>query len=247
MAGRASRRFFDVFVVTIFLASMTSSAAAKDRMELHLVLAIDTSASVNDVEFDLQRTGTANALRSSVVSAAIEQTPGGVGIAIVQWSSVAQQVLALDWVELHTIEDVNAYADMVDDMPRILGGGGTMIHTGLDFSANVLERAPGQARRQVIDISGNGKTDDPKLLFEYRRKLLSQGIVVNGLAIEEDDKKLTNYFVLHVIGGANAFVVTADDFDEFAEAMEIKLLREIGDVVFSMQDSGKANQIVTRR
>ncbi|WP_299849115.1 DUF1194 domain-containing protein [uncultured Roseovarius sp.] len=206
----------------------------QNRMELHLVLAFDVSASVNDVEFDLQRSGTADALRSDLVAAAIDRAPGGVAIAIVQWSSRTRQALGMDWVELHDMRDVATYADRVDAMPRRLPGGGTMIHSGLEFAARMLEAAPGYAHRQVIDIAGNGRTDDEKRLRETRAKLLSEGIVINGLAIEEDAASLTRYFEAYVIGGQNAFVITADDFDDFADAMEAKLLREISGAVFSM-------------
>ena len=214
-------------------AAPAQPVSAQERMELHLVLAFDVSASVNDVEFDLQRTGTAKALRSPVVTAAIDRAPGGVAIAIVQWSSATRQALGLDWVILSNREDVARYADEVEAMPRRLPGGGTMIHSGLEFAARLLEAAPRQARRQVIDIAGNGRTDDQKRLLEVRDKLLSQDIVINGLAIEEDNKSLTRYFDLYVIGGKNAFVITASSFEDFARAMEIKLLREISGAIYS--------------
>jgi hypothetical protein len=203
-------------------------------MELHLVLAFDASASVNDVEFNLQRTGTAEALRSPLVAGAIERAHGGVAIAIVQWSSVTQQALGLDWVELHDATDIAAFAKDVADMPRRLPGGNTMIHSGLEFADQMLEAAPGQARRRVIDIAANGRADDAEKLAMTRTSLLSEGIVINGLAIEEDLKLLSNYFIQYVIGGPGAFVITANDFDDFGEAMERKLVREISSPQLSM-------------
>lgn len=212
---------------------LTGAAPAQDRMELHLVLAFDVSASVNDVEFDLQRTGTVNALRSDLVAAAIDRSPGGVAIAIVQWSSSTRQALGLDWVELHSKADVARYAAQVDAMPRRLPGGGTVIHTGLEFAARLLEAGPGYARRQVIDIAGNGQSDDPEGLAVERDRLTAQGIVINGLAIEEDGADLTPYFERYVAGGPGSFVITADGFEDFTRAMEIKLLREISGAIYS--------------
>lgn len=223
------------FAVLLYM-TLATMAAAQDRMELHLVLAFDVSASVNDEEFELQRTGTANALRSDLVAAAIDRAPGGVAIAIVQWSSATRQALGMDWVELHTRRDVAAYAEQVQDMPRRIPGGGTMIHSGMEFAARLLEAAPRHARRQVIDIAANGRTDSQDRLLATRDKLVRQGIVINGLAIEEDDDTLTNYFERFVVGGPNAFVITASDFEHFTEAMEAKLLREISGAVFSMRD-----------
>jgi len=218
-------RFFLLFSFTLLLPA--STAGTEDQMELHLVLAFDVSASVNDAEFDLQRTGTAEALRDSSVVGAIEQAPGGVAIAIVQWSSITQQAVGLDWVHLSDADGVANYADVVHVMPRRLPGGGTMIHAGLDFAASMFETAPGTARRRVIDLAANGQTDDTDKLRESRNRLLRDGVVINGLAIEEDDRGLTSYFYAKIIGGAGAFAVTADDFPVFAQAMKIKLHREI--------------------
>ncbi len=225
------------FVLAVLCCLWTTFAFAdRDEMELHLVLAFDASASVNDVEFDLQRAGTAFALRSDLVSAAIDEAPGGVAIAIIQWSSITQQALGLDWVAMRTRADALGFADSVEAMPRRLPGGGTMIHAGLEFAALLFETAPGTARRQVIDISGNGVADDPKKLLAMRESLLSRNIVINGLAIEEDNRPITRYYSQHVIGGPNAFVITAEDFDDFARAMEMKLYREVAGSVFARRD-----------
>jgi hypothetical protein len=203
-------------------------AAAAEHMELHLVLAIDVSASVNDAEFDLQRSGSAAALRSPAVGAAVAQAPGGIAIAIVQWSSITQQALGLDWVTLSSRAETRAYADTVAAMPRRLPGGGTMIHAGLEFAADMLRSAPGTARRRVIDLSGNGEADDLDQLHETRARLVRDGVVINALAIEElKYKDLTRHFRRHVMAGEGAFVITADGFEDVARAMKIKLLREI--------------------
>ena len=53
------------------------------------------------------------------------------------------------------------------------------------------------------------------------------GITINGLAILNDDIALDLYYAQHVIGGSDAFVMTARDFEDFAQAMRRKLLREI--------------------
>ncbi len=209
------------------------AAPAQDRMALHLVLAFDVSASVNDVEFALQRDGTATALRAPGVAAAIDHAPGGVAIAIVQWSSATRQALGLDWVLLHHAQDVIRYADKVAAMPRRLPGGGTMIHTGLDYAARLLEAAPGHARRQVIDLSGNGRSDDLDLMLRTRDRLARTGVVINALAVEEHGDNLTAYFRQHLISGPNAFVITANGFEDFADAMHTKLLREISGSLYA--------------
>ena len=212
---------------------MAQVSHGQEQMELHLVLAFDVSASVNDVEFNLQRRGTADALRAPSVKSAISNAQGGIAVAIVQWSSSTRQALGLDWVELHSVMDTERYADAVDEMPRRLPGGGTMIHAGLEFAAQMFETAPRTARRRVIDLAGNGRTDDLEKMLATRDRLLADGVVINALAIEEDDDELTRYYLRELAGGPGAFVVTADEFKDFTEAMQIKLYREISGAVVS--------------
>ncbi len=228
---------FSIHILKLMLimslcCGLARAAQAQQEMEVHLLLAFDVSASVNDEEFNLQRSGTASAFRSASVANAIAEAPGGIAVSIIQWSSITQQAMGLDWVYLGSTDDALSYADQIDAMPRHLPGGGTMIHAGLDFAARQLETAPGTARRRVIDLSGNGQADDKEKMLESRDQLLSQGVVINGLAIEEDLDDLTQYFYSFLIGGTGSFVVTASDFDTFHEAMEIKLHREINGPIF---------------
>lgn len=224
--SRFARAACLVLAVAAAPAYLPVRAAAQDH-DLHLVLAFDVSASINDLEFDLQRFGTARAFRAVPVVAAIEAAPGGVAVAIVQWSSIARQAVALDWTVLRTRADAFALAGRVQAMQRKLPGGGTMIHAGLDFAAERFRSAPGSAVRRVIDLSGNGETDDARALAAVRARLLAEGVVINALAVEELGGDLTAYFRDHLIGGPDAFVETAPDFEDFQSAMERKLYREI--------------------
>ncbi len=224
-----------VLAVAVLMAvtAIPAPARAQGPMALHLVLAFDASASVNDVEFDIQRTGTARALLHPSVRSAIAQSEGGVAISIVQWSSIGLQTVGLDWAVLRDTGDVEALADRVHAMPRKLSGGGTMIHAGLAFAARQLDAAPGTARRRVIDLSGNGRTDDHDGMLEMRDRLVRNGVVINALAIEEHNDDLTSYFYRYLIGGPGAFVITADEFEDFSVAMRRKLYREIVGPVLS--------------
>ncbi|QIE46866.1 DUF1194 domain-containing protein [Pseudohalocynthiibacter aestuariivivens] len=219
--------------LTMPVLQRSPTAQTLPELELHLVLAFDVSASVNDVEFVRQRRGTAAALRAPSVMRAIRNAPGGVAMSVVQWSSIRRQASGLGWAWIQTDEETVAFARAVDAMPRRLEGGGTMIHAGLSYAAEQFDTAPHVARRQVIDLSGNGQTDDAIKLREVRDSLLRRGIVINALAIEEDTDDLTDYFHAEVIGGRQSFVITADDWNDFSRAMQIKLLREIRGAVFS--------------
>ncbi|MBO6521811.1 MAG: DUF1194 domain-containing protein [Rhodospirillales bacterium] len=216
-----------LFVVALVLPATTPRTQTQDVSYLNLVLAIDASASVNDQEFELQRTGTAIALRDRDVQTAIMHAPGGINVAVVQWASIRRQAVAVEWTHLREKADIDALSGIIAVMPRILGGGNTMIHGGVEFAGEMLKRAPIPAIRQVIDVSGNGHADNVPLLEKARDRLVAEGVVVNGLAIEEDPLNITHHFRQHLIGGPGAFVVTAWNFPDYARAMRLKFLREI--------------------
>src|SRR3546814_4441183 len=53
------------------------------------------------------------------------------------------------------------------------------------------------------------------------------GITINGLAIQNEEPELAGYYIAGVVGGPGAFLLTADDFQDFAVAMRRKLYFEI--------------------
>ena len=221
------RAYAGLFALAVTILVSGPPAFGQAIVELHLVLAFDVSASINDEEFDLQRSGLARAFRDPAVQTAIAKAPGGIAVSIIQWSSISRQALGLNWTKLDDAASTEAFADAVDAMPRLLPGGGTMIHAGLAFAARMLDDAPGWARRRVIDVSGNGVSDDLEKTREQRDLIVASGVTINGLAIEELKQNLTAYYREDVIGGNDAFVITAMDFEDFQEAMQRKLLREI--------------------
>lgn len=234
------RAFWLLILACQLLALTQPRARAQDVAHLNLVLALDASASVNEREFALQTGGIAFALRDADVQAAIALAPGGINILIVQWASIRHQAVAVDWTRLRDERDSSRLADRVAAMPRKLSGGNTMIHAGVEFAGLALARAPAPARRQVIDVSGNGHADDVPGLEAMRDRFVADGIVINGLAIEEDPIDITRHYRRHLIGGPGAFVITAVSFQDFARAMRLKLLREIGAPIAAPDGSGAA-------
>jgi hypothetical protein len=201
--------------------------AAAETVDLQLVFAIDVSASVNDVEYDLQRAGTAAALRDPAVRGAVSALPDGMAVAVVQWSSEYHQDVGLPWMRVTNHDSLDRFADAVAAMPRKLHGGNTMIHAGLAYAARMFTGSGFEPRRRVIDLSGNGIADKIPETHQIRDRLVADGIIINGLAIEELKEDLTAFFRHNVIGGPGAFVETAWEFHDVTEAMRRKLLREI--------------------
>lgn len=226
--------------------TLLSQPAAAESVELELVLAIDVSASVNDEEYALQRLGTAAAFRDPAVQDAVFRAPGGIAVTVFHWASRGYQDVAIPWTRLQSPESVDAFADEVARMPRLISGGGTSIHAALTFGHRLFDDSPVRGRRRVIDLAGNGVANDLPATLKTRDRIVAAGVVINGLAIEELKADLTSYFRDNLIGGPGAFVETAWDFDDFARALRLKLLREIGGLQMSGAEgrrSGKADLV----
>ena len=200
-------------------------------VDLELVLAVDASSSVSAEEFDLQMRGFAEAFRHPAVAAAIRATGElGIAVAMIQWSDNRRQHLAIDWAHLTTQESTLAFAAGIDATPRYLDGGGTAIGGAIEFSARAIERNAFQGVRRVIDISGDGRANQGAQPSKLRDLAVLQGITINGLAILNEDSSVDSYYLSSVIGGTGAFVMTANNYEDFAVAMLEKLIREIGAV-----------------
>ena len=216
-------------------ATTGGAAVAQDGggqiVDLELVLAVDTSSSVSPLEFDLQMRGLAEAFRHPAVLGAIRAAGDlGIAVALVQWSDNRNQFVAVDWMTVREEADVLALADEIDKAPRFLIGGGTAIGGALEFAARQFERNDFEGRRKVIDLSGDGRTNQGAHPGPIRDEAVAKGITVNGLAILNEDVYVDRYYRFNVIGGTGAFVMTAADYESFADAMLQKLVKEIAGV-----------------
>src|SRR5581483_12338423 len=109
---------------------------------------------------------------------------------------------------------------------RLIYGGATSISGALRFSLKHLTAAP-PAERSVIDLSGDGSNNQGTPVADARAAVLGAGITINGLAIINEEPDLETYYRTQVIGGPGAFALSARDYEDFAQAIRRKLLREI--------------------
>ncbi|HIC79907.1 MAG TPA: DUF1194 domain-containing protein [Kiloniellaceae bacterium] len=208
-----------------------AEAGGGQAVDLELVLAVDASSSVSAEEFDLQMRGFADAFRHPAVASAIRATGElGVAVAMIQWSDNRRQHMAIDWQHLTTADSAQAFAEIIDSTPRFLDGGGTAIGGAIDFAARALDRNGFQGVRRVIDISGDGRANQGAQPSKLRDLAVLRGITINGLAILNEDSSVDAYYRTSVIGGTGAFVMTANNYEDFAAAMLEKLIKEIGAV-----------------
>jgi len=212
----------------LFLALSARSNANDPPADLALILAVDSSSSVNEEEFALQMMGLAAAFRDSDVQTALSaNTPNGAMVLVMEWSSAGWQQVNIPWRRLRSPEDAEALARDLADAPRLIYGGGTAIGAALDFARRQFAELPMPVYRRVIDVSGDGSSNQGPTLDASRKQAIAAGITINGLAIINEEADLADYFRLHLIAGIGAFALPATDYNDFAKAIKTKLLREI--------------------
>jgi hypothetical protein len=199
-----------------------------DHIELAIVLAVDGSASVNYDEFGLIAGGMAAALRDPAVAAGLIGTSA---LCLLLWSGTGQQDVITGWTRIATAGDLAAFADGVDNMPRTVRAGATAIGEALLASLTLLAQVPAVPKRNIVNVVGDGRSNDGIAPGPVRDRMAAADITINGLCILHEEPDLLASYTNEVIGGPGAFAVTCRDYKDFTEAMRQKLAREIREPV----------------
>jgi hypothetical protein len=227
---RGTLRFTRVVAVLFGLAVLFWSPQTRSEeteVDLALVLAIDCSFSVDANEFRLQMEGLGRAFMREDVKAAIRRGDRQrIAVAAMQWSDETNQMVVLPWTVIAGDADADEVGAVLARMPRRLAEGGTSISTALTYGAALFAAGPA-AERRVIDVSSDGRNNIGPPVNAARDRIVAQGITINALAILNEWPTLDIYFEKQVVGGQAHFVIPANDYDAYAEAIYRKLLREI--------------------
>jgi hypothetical protein len=208
-------------IATIWLIAIPAHAAA-----LAVVFAVDVSNSVSAGSYILQRDGIARAFANSQLERAITNTPGGIEALVLEWSDPDRIAVTAAWTHIVDGKSATAFSAAVHATART-SSGLTAIGSALVAAAAEFERLPQPAARRLIDISGDGMANLGPAPAPVRDRIVRAGITINGLAILTEEPWLAGYYRDNVIGGPGAFVLTADNFQSFSEAMLRKLTTEV--------------------
>jgi Protein of unknown function (DUF1194) len=220
-----------LFALLLGSGVFPSSGAAFSCADLALVLAIDSSGSINDQDFALQQAGYATALTDRRVQAALAEA-GVVDVAVVFWGDEEMAPQVLPWRRIDAPADAVGVAADIARMPRRVTGD-TGIGSGIWTALDLLQAGASCAARRVINVSGDGKESHgprPRRhvpLAAARTRAAAMEVTINGLAITVGAADLEGWYRDWVITGPDAFVMTATSFDAFGEALIRKLSREI--------------------
>jgi hypothetical protein len=221
---------------------LAPAAQAAERVDLLLVLASDVSRSVDAEKFELQRRGYGQAMADPRVIEAIRSgSTGRIAVCFLEWSGVMSQKLVIDWTLIGDTAAARQFGDRILEAPRSFADR-TSISAAIDFSMAHLEAAPFEAPRRAIDVSGDGTNNSGREVTSARDEALAKGVTINGLVILSEHPLawnpehtnppggLANYYRQNVIGGPRAFVMAAQDFNSFGQALINKLIAEVAAV-----------------
>ena len=220
----------------LFLTGLNFSASAPaqdNRVDLELVLAIDSSNSVDEEEYALQMEGFASAFNHpSVLDAIRSYNANGIVVTLVQWAGAKSHKQVIDWTLIRTPEDSQAFAQALLNAPRVVEGA-TAPGDAITFATGLLEFNAWDGKRKVIDVSGDGRPNEGERPPYPRSRALKLGVIINGLVIMNEEENLDRYYRWGIIGGPGAFLEVAEDFTDFERAIRRKLRQEISGVPIS--------------
>ena len=210
------------------LAAVSPSARAQEiPVDLELVLAVDVSGSVDEREYALQMIGIAEALRLPEVGELIASHEWGVALTLVHWSGGHINRQVVPWRLLRDRADALSFAAEVEKAHRSNWANQTALGYAIQFCARLIDSNAFAGRLRRIDLSGDGRNNSGMAPTVARDAALARHITVNGLPILDGDPGLGDYFTAFVAGGEDAFVITAETYQDFAKAFRTKLLREL--------------------
>ena len=91
----------------------------------------------------------------------------------------------------------------------------------------LFAQSPFKGDRRVIDISGDGSNNGGRSVVRARDEAVAKDVTINGLPILAVEPYLDQYYRDYVIGGPGAFMIVADKFEDFADAILKKMIVEI--------------------
>ncbi len=207
-----------------------------------LALGLDVSGSVDAVEYRLQLDGLAIALNSPDVQEVLfVQSDAPVQVLVYEWSGPLNQTIIVPWTQITGPDALANVTATLRNHPRGVAAPTTAIGSAMLAGFAFLEQHP-ECWKRTLDLSGDGQTNTGPRPQDIADDRTPSGVIVNGLVIGSGDlrgdderfadiKELSSYYSSYVIRGPGSFVEVALGFEDYAAAMERKLLRELSSLI----------------
>jgi hypothetical protein len=167
-----------------------------------------------------------------------------IAVCLVEWSGMMSQKVVIDWTLIDSPKAAQQFGDRLLETPRSFADR-TSISGGITFALAQFARAPFEAKRRTIDVSGDGTNNSGDDVRQARDQAVAAGVTINGLAILSEHPLphnpehtnppggLAHYYRENVMGGPGAFVMEAKDFNSFGQAIISKLIAEVASLPHS--------------
>jgi len=230
------RSILAILAVVCAILASPRMADAETAVDLELALGIDVSRSVDLAEARLQRQGYIQAFRDPEVIRAIQGgVLGRIAVGYYEWAGFGYAKVVVGWTLIDSEASARAFADRLGgNLPQ--SARRTSISEAIEFAIPWFENNGFSGSRRVVDLSGDGPNNWGNLVTVARDRAIAAGITINGLPILDRNgdfysrfniPDLDLYYRDCVIGGPGAFIVVANNFDDFARAVRRKLILEI--------------------
>jgi hypothetical protein len=228
-------RIIRPLIAALAMLVMAAAPLRAEAVDLELVLLADSTGSIDDREIAFQRRGYAEALASADVMDAIRSgAHQRIAVTYVEWGSFDSQDIVVPWMVIDGEATARAFGQALVAAPR-RASGRNAIGQALVFGKALIETNAHEGYRKVIDLSADSANSWNGIpLSLAREQVVAAGITINGLAIlcrfcsgRPVTYDLEKAFEDTIIGGPDAFVVTADDMAQFSTAVKRKLILEI--------------------
>lgn len=206
-------------------------AVRGNEVDVELVIAVDTSRSMDYEEVRIQREGYVAALQHPEFINAVKMgLIGKIAITYYEWAGEVDPSSVLDWQLIETSADAKDFAAKLAARP-IATQRRTSISAAILYGASTISANRFEGLRKVIDVSGDGPNNMGSPVEDARNKAISEGIIINGLALvlrpSGTTTGLDKYYKDCVIGGPGSFVLPVQKIEDFEVAVRRKLIMEV--------------------
>jgi len=213
-------------------------------------MGLDVSGSVDDEEYQLQLQGVIAALNAPDVQDVLFMQPEApIRLHVYEWSGPINQTIIVPWTAIQTPTDLAQVSGLLAGHQRGVRAPTTAIGSAILAGYSYLNPQT-DCWKRTLDLSGDGETNVgplPETIGDDQRPV---GVVVNGLVIGAasvdgetqrfvDIKQLSAYYTANVIRGPDAFVEVALGYEDYAAAIERKLLRELASIAIGQLSVGR--------
>ena len=193
------------------------SVAKADIIELALVL--DSSGSISNSDYALQLDAYEDIFSTNFVTDFVN-AGDELWVSVYQFSS--STTLEIAATLLDTDAAATAFSALFGSISK--DNSSTDTTEAVDTAAADLLTADVMGDRLIIDVSTDGEPNNTTTAIQAAANASAQGVTVNAIGVGSG---VSESFLDSFTTAGDGFYVTAVDFEEFRDSLEIKLLREI--------------------